>query len=95
MKRGMTIEHLKCRKDLNFEVDFRVNDVIGTIVTEWNVNLFGIFREGLRFFQKGLRIFREGLRFFQEELRFIREGLRFFKEGVEIFSVGLRNFIGG
>ena len=37
MKRGMTIEYLKCRKDLNFEVDFRVNDVIGTIVTEWNV----------------------------------------------------------
>ena len=37
MKRGMTIEYLKCRKDLNFEVDFRVNDVIGMIVTEWNV----------------------------------------------------------
>ena len=33
MKRGMTIEYLKCRKDLNFEVDFRVNDVIGTTVT--------------------------------------------------------------
>ena len=32
MKRGITIEYLKCRKDLNFEVDFRVNDVIGTIV---------------------------------------------------------------
>ena len=41
MKRGMTIEYLKCRKDLNFEVDFGVNDVIGTIVTEWNVILFG------------------------------------------------------
>ena len=41
MKRGMTIEYLKCRKDLNFEVDFRVNDVIGTIVTEWNVILLG------------------------------------------------------
>ena len=40
MKRGMTIEYLKCRKDLNFEVDFRVNDVIGTILTEWNVILF-------------------------------------------------------
>ena len=39
----MTIEYLKCRKDLNFEVDFRVNDVIGTIVTEWNVILFGCF----------------------------------------------------
>ena len=33
MKRGMTIEYLKCRKDLNFDVDFRVNGVIGTIVT--------------------------------------------------------------
>ena len=41
MKRGMTIENLKCRKDLNFEVDFRVNEVIGTFVTEWNVILFG------------------------------------------------------
>ena len=40
MKRGMTIEYLKCRKDLNFEVDFRVNDVIGTTVTKWNVILF-------------------------------------------------------
>ena len=33
----MTIEYLKCRKDLNFEVDFRVNDVIGKTVTKWNV----------------------------------------------------------
>ena len=33
MKRGMTIEYLKCRADLNFEVDFGVNGVIGTIVT--------------------------------------------------------------
>ena len=45
MKRGMTIEYLKtlvkCGKDLNFEVDFRVNDAIGTIVTKWNVILFG------------------------------------------------------
>ena len=41
MKRGMTIEYLKCRKDLNFEVNFRVNDVIGTTVTKWNVILFG------------------------------------------------------
>ena len=32
MKLGMAIEYLKCRKNLNFEVDFRVNDVIGTIV---------------------------------------------------------------
>ena len=41
MKRRMTIEYLKCRKDLNFEVDFRVNDVIVTTVTKWNVILFG------------------------------------------------------
>ena len=41
MKCGMTIEYLKCRKDLNFEVDFRVNGVIGTTVTKWNVILFG------------------------------------------------------
>ena len=41
MKRGMTIEYLKCRKDLNFEVDSTVNDAIGTIMTEWNVILFG------------------------------------------------------
>ena len=34
MKRGMTIEYLKCRKDVIFYVDFRVNDVIGTIVTK-------------------------------------------------------------
>ena len=40
MKRGMTIEYLKCRKDLNFEVDFRVNDVIGTTVIKWNGVLF-------------------------------------------------------
>ena len=41
MKRGMTIEYLKCKKDLNFEVDPRVNDVIGTFVTKWDVILFG------------------------------------------------------
>ena len=33
MKCGMTIEYLKCRADLNFEVDFGVNGAIGTIVT--------------------------------------------------------------
>ena len=33
MKRGMTIEYLKCRADLNIEVGFGVNGVIGTIVT--------------------------------------------------------------
>ena len=26
MKRGMTIEYLMCRSDLNFEVGFRVNN---------------------------------------------------------------------
>ena len=31
MKRGMTIEYLKCRKELNFDVDFRVNGVIGLV----------------------------------------------------------------
>ena len=31
MKRGMTIEYLKCRADLNFEVDFGVNGAIGAI----------------------------------------------------------------
>ena len=31
MKRGMTIEYLKCGKELNFDVDFRVNDVIGLV----------------------------------------------------------------
>ena len=34
MKRGMTIEYLNCRADLNFEVDFRVNGAIGTIMTK-------------------------------------------------------------
>ena len=38
MKRGMTIEYLMCREDLNFEVDFGVNGAIGTIVTKWDLN---------------------------------------------------------
>ena len=33
MKRGMTIEYLKGRADLDFEVDFEENGAIGTIVT--------------------------------------------------------------
>ena len=37
----VTIEYLKCREDLTFEVDFRVNGVIGTIVTKWDLILFG------------------------------------------------------
>ena len=41
MKRGMTIEYLKYSKDLNFDVDFRVNGVIGTIVTKYDVILLG------------------------------------------------------
>ena len=41
MKCGMTIEYLKCRADLNFEVDFGVNSDIGTIVTKWDLDLFG------------------------------------------------------
>ena len=40
-ERGMTIEYLKCRQDLNFEVNFRGNDVIGKFVTKWDVILFG------------------------------------------------------
>ena len=37
MKRGMIIEYLECRADLNVEVDFGVNGVIGTIVTKWDL----------------------------------------------------------
>ena len=43
MKRGMTIEYLMCRADLNFKVhvDLEVNDAIGTIVTKWDLIVFG------------------------------------------------------
>ena len=41
MKRGMTIGYLKCKADLNYEVDFGVNDAIGSIVTKWDLILFG------------------------------------------------------
>ena len=37
MKRVMTIEYLMCRADLNFELDFGVNDAIGAIVTKWDL----------------------------------------------------------
>ena len=37
----MTIEYLKCKADLNFEVDFGVNGAIGTTVTKWDLILFG------------------------------------------------------
>ena len=41
MKCGMTIEYLKCRADLNYEVDFGVNGAIGTIVTKWDLFYVG------------------------------------------------------
>ena len=41
MKRGVTIEYLKCRADLNFNVDFGVNGAIGAIVTKRDPILFG------------------------------------------------------
>ena len=41
MKSGMIIEYLMCRADLNFEVDFGVNDAIGTIMTKWDLILVG------------------------------------------------------
>ena len=41
MKDRMTIEYLKCRADLNIEVDFRVNDTIATIATKWDLIFFG------------------------------------------------------
>ena len=39
MKRGMTIEYLNCRTELNFEVDFEVNGAIGAIVTKLDLIL--------------------------------------------------------
>ena len=39
----VTIEFLKCRADLNFEVDFGVNGAIGTIVTKWDLIYLFIF----------------------------------------------------
>ena len=41
MKLGMIMEYLICRADLNFEVDFGVNGAIGTIVTKWDLIVFG------------------------------------------------------
>ena len=40
MNRGMTIEYLKSRADLNVKVDFGVYGAIGTIVTKWDVIIF-------------------------------------------------------
>ena len=53
MKHGMTTEYLKCRADLNFEVDYRVNGVIGMIATNWDLILFGkwiVFIRNLLYF---------------------------------------------
>ena len=41
MNLGMTIDYLKCRADLNLEVDFGVNDASGTIVTKWDLTSLG------------------------------------------------------
>ena len=41
MKHGMTIKYLKCKADLNLEVDFGVNGVIGMIATKWDRILLG------------------------------------------------------
>ena len=54
LKRGMTIEFLKCRADLNFQVDFEVNGAVGTIVTKWDLILFGswiVFINNIYFLQ--------------------------------------------
>ena len=37
----ITIEYLKCRADLSFQVKLRVNGAIRTITTKWDLNLFG------------------------------------------------------
>ena len=41
MKHGITIEYLKCRVDVDFEVYFIVNGAIGAIATKWDLILFG------------------------------------------------------
>ena len=41
MKDGMTIKYLMCRADHNFEVNLAVNGAIGTIVTKWDLIVFG------------------------------------------------------
>ena len=41
LKCRMAIEYLKWRADLDFEVDFRLNGAIDTIVTKWDIILFG------------------------------------------------------
>ena len=44
MKHEMTIKYLKCRANLNFEVDFRVNSAISMIATKW---IFSDSKNGL------------------------------------------------
>ena len=41
MANGMTIAYIKRRADHNVKVDFGVNDANGTIVTKWDLILFG------------------------------------------------------
>ena len=36
---GMTIKCLKCKADLNFGVDFGLNDAIGMVGTKWDLIL--------------------------------------------------------
>ena len=58
MKRGITIEYLKCRADLNFEVDIGVNGAFGTSVTKWPwAPNSAKFRGGCRFDKGGVTIF--------------------------------------
>ena len=63
MKRGMTIEYLKCRAlraDLSFEIDFGVNGVIGAIVTKWDLILFGcwiVFIHNIIYFFNTLHVY--------------------------------------
>ena len=42
MKRGITIEYLKCKADLSFEVDFGANGAIAMIVIK-SKNLMLLF----------------------------------------------------
>ena len=43
MKGGMTIEYLKCRADLNFEVAFGVNGAIGDQVGSYFIQIMDRF----------------------------------------------------
>ena len=37
----LTIEYLKCKANLNLKVEFEVNGAIVTIVTKWDLIVFG------------------------------------------------------